>query len=115
MLFDAIIKINCSHILTTRRGGVAEFFPKGATPSKNRGVRVYVREKGTTPRAVFFKPPPSGNCQGTESLLNLLGVKVDGQGRADSIHMRGSTARGVLPLVVAFEFKAFANRERRAE
>ena len=48
---------NCSffsgydgHALTQQRGGVAEFFPKGTTPSNEKGG-VYGRQNGVHPRA----------------------------------------------------------------
>jgi len=50
-----------------------------------------------------------------ELSLNLLLAKVDGQSHSNSIYMRGNTASRVFPLVIAFQFKALADREGCAE
>jgi hypothetical protein len=42
--------------------------------------------------------------------LSRAPAEVDGQGHSDSIYMWGITTGRVLPLVVAFEFQALANR-----
>lgn len=47
--------------------------------------------------------------------LSRAPAEVNGQGHSDSIYMWWITTSRVLPLIIAFEVQALANRERRAE